>query len=328
MRAAFAMTPHLQHRFFDAPLLAELGDLVDIDADQVLTSYDDPGAADVEVLVTAWGTPTIDASALARMPRLRAVVHAAGSVKYFLSPEAWERDLRVTCGVEPNARPVAEYALAAVLWATKSVLPLTERFRADRVAPDLTVDDTIDGAYGTTVGLLGASATGRALVELLAPFDLSVLVSDPTIDAARAAEMGAELVGLDDLFARSRVVSLHAPLLPQTRHLVDARLLGLMGDGTTLINTARGGVVDHDALRSELLSGRLRAILDVTEPEPLPADDPMWSLPNVTLTPHVAGSQGSELRRLGRAAVDEVRALIDGRPPLRPVDPATLATSA
>ncbi|MER6973036.1 hydroxyacid dehydrogenase [Nocardioides sp. NPDC000445] len=328
MRAAFAMTPDLQHRFFDATLLAELGELVDIDADAVLTSYDDPGAAEVEVLITAWGTPTIDASALARMPRLRAVVHAAGSVKYFLSPEAWERDLRVTCGVEPNARPVAEYALAAVLWATKSVLPLTERFRAERVAPDLTVDDTIDGAYGTTVGVLGASATGRALLELLAPFDLTVLVSDPTIDAARAAEMGAELVGLDDLFARSRIVSLHAPLLPQTRHLVDARLLGLMGDGTTLINTARGGVVDHDALRAELVSGRLRAVLDVTEPEPLPADDPMWSLPNVTLTPHVAGSQGSELRRLGRAAVDEVRALVDGRPPLHPVDPATLATSA
>ncbi|MFI5625553.1 hydroxyacid dehydrogenase [Nocardioides sp. NPDC051685] len=328
MRAAFAMTPDLQHRFFDATLLAELSDLVDIDADTVLTSYDDSSAVGVEVLITAWGTPTIDAAALTRMPRLRAVVHAAGSVKYFLSPAAWERDLLVTCGVEPNARPVAEYALAAVLWATKSVLPLTERFRAERATPDLTVDDTIDGAYGTTVGLLGASATGRALIELLAPFDIPVLVSDPTIDAAQAAELGAELVGLEQLFERSRVVSLHAPLLPQTRHLVDARLLGLMGDGTTLINTARGGIVDHDALRAELVSGRLRAVLDVTEPEPLPADDPMWNLPNVTLTPHVAGSQGSELRRLGRAAVDEVRALIDGRPPLHPVDPATLATSA
>jgi len=328
VRAAFAMTPHLQHRFFDAPLLAELGELVDIDADEVLTSYDDPRAAEVEVLITAWGTPTIDASALARMPRLRAVVHAASSVKYFFAAAAWERDLRVTCGVEPNARPVAEYALAAVLWATKSVLPLTERFRAERVAPDLTLDDTIDGAYGTTVGVLGASATGRALIELLAPFDLTVLVSDPTIDAARATELGAELVDLDQLFARSRVVSLHAPLLPQTRHLVDARLLGSMGDGATLINTARGGIVDHDALRAELVSGRLRAVLDVTEPEPLAADDPMWSLPNVTLTPHIAGSQGSELHRLGRGAVDEVRALIEGRPPLRPVDPTSLATSA
>ena len=101
-----------------------------------------------------------------------------------------------------------------------------------------------------------------------------------------------------------------------------------MSDGATLINTARGGIVDHDALRAELVLGRLRAVLDVTEPEPLAADDPMWSLPNVTLTPHIAGSQGSELHRLGRGAVDEVRALIEGRPPLRPVDPTSLATSA
>lgn len=328
MQAAFAMTPGLQHRFFDGGMLAELGTMLDIDPGAVLTSYDDPRAAGVEVLITSWGAPTIDADALARMPRLRAVVHAAGSVKHLLGPETWERGIRVTSGVALNARPVAEYALAAVLWATKGVLPLTARFGAERVAPDLTVDDTIDGSYGTAVGVLGASATGRALLEMLAPFDLEVLVSDPTIDEDEATTLGAELVGLGHLFTRSRVVSVHAPLVPETLHLVDARLLALMGDGATLINTARGGVVDHDALREELVSGRLRAVLDVTEPEPLPTDDPMWTLPNVTLTPHVAGSQGGELRRLGRAAVDEVRALTEDRPPLRPVDPTRLATSA
>ena len=328
MQAAFAMTPDLQHRFFDASMLAELGELVDLDPGSVLTSYDDPRAAEVEVLVTAWGTPTIDAAALDRMPRLRAVVHAAGSVKYFLDEDAWARGIRVTSAVDLNARPVAEYALAAVLWATKSVLPLTARFRTERVAPDLTVDDAIDGSYGTVVGILGASATGRALIEMLAPFDLVVLVADPTIDAAQAEALGVELVDLDTLFDRSRVVSVHAPLVPETHHLVDARLLSRMGDGATLVNTARGAVVDHDALREELLTGRLRAVLDVTDPEPLPDDDPLWDLPNVTLTPHVAGSQGAELRRLGRSAVDEVRALVEGRPPLRPVDPARLATSA
>ena len=208
------------------------------------------------------------------------------------------------------------------------MLPLTARFRTERVAPDLTVDDAIDGGYGTVVGILGASATGRALLEMLAPFDLVVLVADPTIDAAQAAALGVDLVDLDTLFDRSRVVSVHAPLVPETHHLVDARLLSRMGDGATLVNTARGAVVDHDALREELLTGRLRAVLDVTDPEPLPDDDPLWDLPNVTLTPHVAGSQGAELRRLGRSAVDEVRALVEGRPPLRPVDPARLATSA
>jgi phosphoglycerate dehydrogenase-like enzyme len=328
MRTAFAMTPGLQHRFFDAALLGELAGLVDIDPTSVLTDLSSPAAAEVEVLVTSWGAPVLDDDALASMPRLHAVVHAAGSVKHLLGPAVWERGLRVTSGAAVNARPVAEFALGAVLWAGKNVLPLTERFGRERVAPDLTVDTAIAGNYGTTVGVLGASATGRALIELLAPFDVEVLVSDPTLAAADAAALGAESVGLDGLFSRSRVVTLHAPLLPETRHLVDARLLALLPDGATVVNTARGGLVDHDALRAELVGGRLHAILDVTEPEPLPHDDPLWSLPNVALTPHVAGSQGAELLRLGRAAVDEVRALVEGRPPLHPVHSSTLSTSA
>lgn len=328
MLAAFAMTPGLQHRFFDATLLAELSGLVDLDPDAVLDDLTSPAAAEVEVLVTSWGAPPIDAAALAAMPRLRAVVHAAGSVKHHLGPEVWERGVRVTSGAAVNARPVAEFALAAVLWSTKNVPQLIERFRLTRTAPDLTVDDTIVGTYGTTVGVLGASTTGRALIELMAAFDLEVLVADPTLSPTDAQALDVTLVGLDELFSRSRVLTVHAPLLPQTRHLVDARLLGLLHDGATIVNTARGGVVDHDALRAELVSGRLQAMLDVTEPEPLPHDDPLWELPNVTLTPHVAGSQGAELLRLGRAAVDEVRALVDHRPPLRPVDPAALPTSA
>jgi phosphoglycerate dehydrogenase-like enzyme len=289
------------------------------------------GAADlagVEVLVTAWGCPPLDDAALARMPSLRAVVHAAGSVKHLVTPAVWQRQIRVTSGAALNARPVAEFTLGAVLWAGKHVLPLTERFRAERTAPDLTVDTSIPGNYRRTVGVLGASSTGRAVIELLQPFDLAVLVADPTIDAQQAGSMGAELVDLDDLFTRSTVLTVHAPLLPQTTHLVDARLLARLPDGATVVNTARGAVVDHDALRAELLTGRLHAILDVTEPEPLHPDDPLWQLPNVTLTPHVAGSQGAELLRLGRAAVDEVHALVEGRAPLRPVDPAMLATSA
>lgn len=330
MKAVFAMTPGLQDRFFDPPLITELQGLVELDPTLALddiVGY--PGdLSDVELLITSWGCPRLDAAALGRLPRLRAVVHAAGSVKHLVTPELWQANVRLTSGAALNARPVAEFTLAAVLWAGKHVLPLAERFRVERTASDLTVDTTIPGNYRTTVGVLGASATGRALIELLAPFDVDVLVADPTIDEAEAEAIGARLVPLDQLFARSTVLTVHAPLLPQTIHLVDATLLARLPDGATLINTARGPIVDHDALRAELVAGRLNAVLDVTDPEPLTPDDPLWDLPNVTLTPHVAGSQGNELLRLGRAAVDEVSALVDGRPPLRPVDPATLPTSA
>ena len=107
---------------------------------------------------------------------------------------------------------------------------------------------------------------------------------------------------------------MHAPDIPQTKGLLDRRRLALIPDGGMLINTARGALVDHDALIAELETGRLSAVLDVTDPEPPPADSPLFQLPNVFLTPHVAGSMGNELERLGRSAVDELERLTIGRP--------------
>jgi phosphoglycerate dehydrogenase-like enzyme len=118
------------------------------------------------------------------------------------------------------------------------------------------------------------------------------------VDAAEAAALGATLVDLDTLVATSDVVSLHAPSLPETRHLIDARRLALMPDGAVLVNTARGALVDTDALVAECAAGRLSAVLDVTEPEPLPVGHPLFGLPSVLVTPHVAGAQGNEIERL------------------------------
>jgi phosphoglycerate dehydrogenase-like enzyme len=176
--------------------------------------------------------------------------------------------------------------------------------------------------------VVGASRIGRRVIELLAPFDLDLLVSDPYLDAAAARRLGARLVGLDELFARSDVVSLHAPAVPATRGMIGAALLAAMRTGATLINTARGSLVDQDALVEQLRTGRIKAVLDVTEPEVTPADSPLWELPNVILTPHAAGALGNELHRLGAVAVDEVARLVAGEPLRHPVDPATLAITA
>jgi phosphoglycerate dehydrogenase-like enzyme len=327
-RAAFAMSAGLQHRFLDEALLTELATLVSIDPEAVLETYDSPAASAVEVLLTAWGSPAVDAEALSLMPDLRAVVHAAGSVKHLVGPEVWERGVLVTSAADLNARPVAEFALAAVILTAKNAPVLAARFRDERTAADLTRDTTIAGTYRTTVGVLGASATGTELLRLLRHLDVECLVYDPTLAPEDAVALAAELVDLDELFERSQVLSVHAPLIPGTRGLVDARLLGLLRDGASVINTARGPIIDHDALRRELVSGRLQAVLDVTEPEPLSAEDPLWELPNVWLTPHLAGSMGGELLRLGRRAVDEVRALVQGRPPIAPVGPESLSTRA
>jgi phosphoglycerate dehydrogenase-like enzyme len=155
-------------------------------------------------------------------------------------------------------------------------------------------------------------------MELLAPHGFRLLVSDPTLDARAAAELlpagQVQLVELDDLLRRSDVVSLHAPSLPETHHLLDDRRLALLRHGAVLINTARGQLIDSEALLRHCVTGRIDAVLDVTDPEPLPAGHPLLALPNVTVTPHVAGAMGTEIRRLGEFAVAEIERLAADQP--------------
>lgn len=327
-----AMRPGLPPQLFDGETRALLESVAATDLDRVVEDFTAPWVGDVladaEILLTSWGSPWVDEAVLDRAPRLRAVVHAAGSVRHHVDPVCWERGLVVTSAAAANATPVAEFALAAVLMAGKDAFAFAARFGETRKSFDPVVDFGGVGNYRRTVGVVGASRTGRALLELLRPFDLHVLLTDPFVDPAEAAALGCELVGTDDVFARSDVVSVHAPALPSTRHLVDARRLALMRDGATLVNTARGSLVDTDALTAEVTSGRLRAVLDVTEPEPLPRTSPLWTSPGVFLTPHLSGSAGTELARIGRQAVDEVVSLVGGAEPRWPVSLADLETTA
>jgi phosphoglycerate dehydrogenase-like enzyme len=252
---------------------------------------------------------------------LRAVIHAAGSVKQHITEACWQRGIQVSSAAWANSLPVAEYTVAAVLFANKQVLRLRAHYREHRTEHRWPADLDSVGNYQRTVGVIGASQIGRRVLELLRPYDLRLLLNDPYVDEAQALALGARSVGLDELFAASDVVSIHAPELPETRHLVDARRLALMRDGVTLVNTARGSLVDHEALTAELVAGRLNAVLDVTVPEVLPPDSPLYDLPNVLLTPHIAGSLGGELHRLAAAAADELARYAEGLPFAHPVLP-------
>jgi phosphoglycerate dehydrogenase-like enzyme len=313
-----AMAPALTSDLFRSDQLERLDRVCDLLDRDPLTGFEDERAAALlpraEVLLTGWGCPRVDAAVLARAPRLRAIVHAAGTVKGHLDAACWERGLGVSSAAAANAAPVAEYTLAAILWGGKRVFQLQRRYRElrgfrlwGREIPDL-------GNYRKTVGIVGASRVGRRVIGLLGPFDLTVVVSDPYLDAGEARELGAERVELDALLEWSHVVSLHAPALPETRHLLDRRRLARLRDGALLINTARGWLVDGDALRDELVSGRIDAVLDTTDPEVLPADSPLYDLPNVFLTPHVAGAMGAETQRLAELAIDEIARYARGEP--------------
>ncbi|MEU4351976.1 hydroxyacid dehydrogenase [Streptomyces sp. NPDC023838] len=284
--------------------------------------------AEAEVLLTCWGAPPLTAEVLDSAPRLRAVVHAAGSVKHHITEACWERGIAVTSAAAANALPVAEYTLAAILFAGKRVLASAQRYAELRAPHDWLREGAGTGNYHRTVGLVGASRIGRRVIELLRPFDFRVLLHDPYVDAAEAARLGVELVALDELCARSSVVSVHAPQLPATERMIGARQLAAMPDGATLVNTARGSLVDGEALLGELLSGRLHAVLDVTEPELPHRESPLYDLPNVLLTPHIAGSLGNELHRMADLALDEVERFAAGAPFADPVHAAALRHSA
>ncbi|WP_175408366.1 hydroxyacid dehydrogenase [Streptomyces sp. TRM64462] len=329
--AVFAMDPVHLPLLFPPPLMARLIRASDIDPALVVRDFADPAVASdlarTEVLITGWGCPRLDAGLLAATPMLRTVLHAAGSVRSLVGEALWKHGVTVSSAVTGNALPVAEYTLAMILLAGKDAFTHRERYRATHAYPT-SAETASTGNVGRRIGVIGASRVGRRLLELLRPFDFTVLLHDPYVSSAEAAGLGAEPLSLEDLLRRSDIVTLHAPEIPETYRMLDRDRLALIRDGGVLINTSRGALVDPGALTDELVSGRLHAVLDVTDPEPLPAGSPLYHLPNVFLTPHIAGSLGNELERLGRIVVEELERLAAGLPPAHQVRHADLSRVA
>jgi len=304
------MAPDAAAAVLGGEALDALGRVCDLVGGPVLDDFSTERARavlrEVEVLVTGWGCPPLEAAVLAGAPRLRAVVHTAGSVRAHVTEACWDRGIEVASAASANALPVAEYTVAMILLTGKRVLERARHYRATRRHDDWLGTSADVGNFGRTVGILSASMIGRRVIELLAPYDLDVVLHDPYVTDAEAAKLGVEAVGLGELFARSDVVSVHTPLLPETRGLVSRELIAAMPPDAVLINTARGAVVDQDALAEAAVAGRIRAVLDVTDPEVLPPEHPLWDSDQVLITPHLAGSQGNELRRLAELAVAEV----------------------
>lgn len=328
-RARFLMADGLVERFFDEEQLARLGSILDISTTQPLRLPVNPAeTADVEVLITGWGAPSLGEAELDALPQLRGILHAAGTVKSFLVGNAWRRGIRVTSAAAANALPVAEFTLAAILFAGKAVFEIADQYRRE---PETDFDAPRYagiGNYRRTVGIIGASQIGRRVIELLRPFDIDVFVSDPYLAEGDPILGHSRAVPLDELFRRCDVVSIHAPALPETEGLASAERLASMPRGATVVNTARASLIDQDALIEAVSAGRIRAVLDVSDPEPVPADHPLRSTPGILLTPHLAGAKGNELHRLGEAVIVEASALVDERPAVHPVRRETLGISA
>lgn len=320
---------------FREPELARLREVADVGDPVRVGELDGPLArrrlADADVLITSWGVPALTAERLLAAPRLRAVLHAAGSVRGFVGPEVWRRGIHVSAAADMNAVPVAEFTFAAIVMAGKKAPFLAARSRDEGRQPvwaQLRSREDLSNC-DRTIGVVGFSRIGRRVVDLLRLLEnREVLVADPYADPVQVAEAGARLVGLHELLRCSEALTLHAPALPSTCRLIGASELALLPDGATVINTARGAILDHDALVAECATGRLDAILDVTDPEPLPPGHPLLTLPNVMVTPHVAGSLGAEARRLTAHALGELERWVVGEPLVSPVNPEEVEVRA
>ena len=251
--AALLMYPGLEALVLSTGTRGRLGAVVDL-ATPVPFPTPAEVPAEVEVLVTGWGCPVLGAQALAALPVLRLVAHAAGTVRSLVSDALWDRGIVVTSAASANAVPVAEFTFAAIIMITKDVFAVRDRHRDVRGCVDV-VDQSRMGSRGRRIGLVGASTIGRLVIERLRSLDVEVVVADPYLTTTEATELGVALVDLDELLATSDVVSLHAPLLASTRHMIGADQLAAMRDGAWLLNTARGGLVDTDAITAELVSG-------------------------------------------------------------------------
>jgi len=323
-----AMRSELPEGFFGPREWARLTAMTDVIPGFPYTDFDTAeGAAalsDADILLAAWGTPSLTRERLSRAPKLKMIAYAASSVRTVTPPEFWEASgILVTTAASAMAVPVAEFTYAAIIMCGKDVFRLRDEHRAERGTGGFGSRRGMNlphlGSYSRRIGLVGASRIGRLVIEMLARGNFEIGVYDPFLSEAEAVALGTVKMDLHALLAWSDVVSLHAPILPETHHMIGGRELALMADHAVFINTARGFLVDHEALLAEAQSGRLRILIDTPEPEPLPTDSPFYDLPNVVLTPHIAGALGNELRALSELAITEIERFVAGLPPLHPV---------
>ena len=268
----------------------------------------------IDVLVTGWGAPRLTDAQLDAAPHLTHILHAGGQAAHFLPESIARRGIALSNAGWVNAIPVAEFTFAMIVLANKNAFRLNHLYRSEQRFIEREREFPQAGNRGKTIGIVGASRIGRIVLERLGDIEVSALLCDPYISPLEAERLGARLVSLDDLMAHSDIVSVHAPLNAETQGMITARHLALMQTGSTLVNTARGAIVDQAALVTELQSGRIDAILDVTEPDVLPPGHVLYSLPNVFLTPHISGSMGPEIARMGAHIASELGRVVRGLP--------------
>ena len=266
-------------------------------------------------IFSTWGMPALTEEEIRTFfPSLEAVFYAAGSVQGFARPF-------LHCGVKvfsawaANAVPVAEYTVSQIILANKGFYQATRRMKAGEYAKAQAYCAPFPGSYDTPVGILGAGMIGSMVLERLKEYRLSALVCDPFASDEKLARLGAKRASLEEIFSRCQVISNHVANLPTTQRMLRYEHFSRMLPNAVFLNTGRGAqVVEQDLIQALKDEPGRTAVLDVTFPEPPVDDNPLWNMENVFLTPHIAGSWGQEVARMGSYMAEEFARFLAGEP--------------
>lgn len=304
-------------QFLTDDMIAELAGLLDLEIHNG-QKFDETGYSDLiresqaEIVITGWNSPLLTAEIMAQNPQLKYMCNLTGGVRSMVTREAIEKGLVVTNWGTLIGPTVAEAALMAMLSCLRRTVQVAFLMHHEKGWRN-TGPKQVESLFYQKIGLHGFGNIARDLVDLLAPFHCSISAYDPYAPDAVFEKHGVKRVhDLKTLYADNRIVSIHAPKTEETYHVINKDILASMPDGGILVNTARGALIDTEALIAELQTGRIMASLDVYETEPLPQDSPLRGLLNCQLSPHTAGPTPDRMIDFGRAAIDNIKAYIKG----------------
>jgi phosphoglycerate dehydrogenase-like enzyme len=266
---------------------------------------------EVELIFTGWGCPVFDEDILAHAPNLKVIFYGAGSIRYLVTEAFWKRDIQITTAYRANDIPVSEFTLAQIILSLKRYWQHIQNVREKK---EWWEHLPVAGTYQSTVGLISLGMIGSMVAEKLKMLDVKAIAFDPFVSTEKARQLGVELRTLEQVFQQADVISLHTPWLPETEGMITGAHFASMKEGATFINTARGAIVREDELAAVLQQrSDLFALLDVTWPEPADPGSILRTLPNVIISPHIAGSMNRECQRNGQYVVEELKRFLSGK---------------
>jgi len=267
-----------------------------------------------DVVMADWGSPKFDAHILEFATDLKAVFYGGGSVRGIIGDGFWDRDIIISSAYGANAVSVAQYTVAQIINCLKKVWEYRDSMQTIRTYPQRDIFNA-PGTYNSVLGIVSLGMIGWHVCRYIqAITEMKVIAYDPYVDKAQAAAMNVEMCSLEDVFRLSDVVSLHTPVLEETKGMINGGHFRSMKPNSSFINTARGILIKEQEM-IDALGERpdITAVLDVTYPEPASPDSRLYDLGNVIITPHIAGCMGPECRRMGRYMIDELERYINGK---------------